>query len=164
VLRRFGDVKRPKAMAVAMKEERLAGALNTTRDLAALCDRVLSDRRRSHPPATLVFQALRIAVNDELGQLQRLLDELPRRLSVGGVAVAITFHSLEDRAVKHAFRALTQPQPLPRGIPVRGDVGATPFDTVVRSATASRAEADGNPRSRSARLRAVRRVRDEVCS
>ena len=162
VLRRFGDVKRPKAMAVAMKEERAAGQLDTTRQLAHLCERVLSDRRRSHPPATLVFQALRIAVNDELGQLDRMLAAIPDRLAVGGVAVAITFHSLEDRAVKHAFRALTQPPPLPRGLPVRGDVGATPFETVVRSATASKHEAASNPRARSARLRAIRRTRDEV--
>ena len=162
VLRRFGDVQRPKAMAVAMKEERAAGQLDTTTQLARLCDRVLSSRRRSHPPATLVFQALRIAVNDELGQLERMLEVVPERLAVGGVAVAITFHSLEDRIVKRAFRALTQAPPIPRGLPVRGDVGSTPFETVVRSATASKGESDRNPRARSARLRAVRRTRDEV--
>ena len=92
-------------------------------------------------PATRVFQALRIAVNDELGELERLLAVLPRCLRPGGRAAVISFHSLEDRRVKHAFRerdlweALTK-KPVQAG------------DDEVRD----------NPRARSAKMRAARRV------
>ena len=97
-------------------------------------------RRHAIDPATRTFQALRIAVNDELGSLDRLLAQLPRCLKLGGRAVLISFHSLEDRRVKTAFRnravweALT-PKPV----------------------QASDEEVQSNPRARSAKLRAARR-------
>jgi hypothetical protein len=95
-------------------------------------------RQRIHP-ATRVFQALRIAVNDELGALEGLLHrELPATLRPGGRAVMISFHSLEDRLVKRAFRD-------------------GPWDILTRKpVTASDAEMHQNPRSRSAKLRAAR--------
>jgi 16S rRNA (cytosine1402-N4)-methyltransferase len=110
--------------------------------------------------ATRTFQALRIAVNRELEQLDQVLDALPGLLRVGGRAAIISFHSLEDRAVKTAFRALCgeAPDPTPRGLP------APPrppphFRALTRKAiVAGEAEAARNPRARSARLRGVEKV------
>jgi 16S rRNA (cytosine1402-N4)-methyltransferase len=89
-------------------------------------------------PATRVFQALRIAVNDELGALDRLLEALPRCLRPGGRAAVISFHSLEDRRVKHAFRDRAVWEPLTR-----------------KPVQAGADEVRDNPRARSAKLRAA---------
>jgi 16S rRNA (cytosine1402-N4)-methyltransferase len=115
---------------------------------------------RSIHPATRTFQALRIAVNDELGALAAWLEALPRVLATGGRAAAISFHSLEDRMVKRSFQALTRTCTCPPGLPVCS-CGANPeFRAVTRKAvTASDAEVARNPRSRSARLRAVEKIR-----
>jgi 16S rRNA (cytosine1402-N4)-methyltransferase len=110
--------------------------------------------------ATRTFQALRIAVNAELEQLDQALASLPDLLQVGGRAAFISFHSLEDRAVKHAFRALCGegPQEQPRGLPLAIERTA-PFRALTKKAlTASPAEAGLNPRARSAKLRGVEKV------
>jgi 16S rRNA (cytosine1402-N4)-methyltransferase len=115
-------------------------------------------------PATLVFQALRIAVNDELGQLTGLLEALPALLQPGGRAVFIAFHSLEDRLVKHRFRALCERHGA-RG-PFEGDhaVEEPEFFAIARKAViAGEAESAANPRARSAKLRAIsRRTHEEA--
>jgi 16S rRNA (cytosine1402-N4)-methyltransferase len=92
-------------------------------------------------PATRVFQALRIAVNDELGALDRLLAALPRLVKSGGRVGIISFHSLEDRRVKHAFRDRDAWEPVTKKPVEAGD-----------------AEIAANPRARSAKLRVARRV------
>ena len=150
---RYGDIRASYRLARAAKEEAALDRLNTTRDLAELCERVLG-RGRSHHPATLPFQALRIAVNDELGQLERLLDAIPALLAPGGVAAVLTFHSLEDRMVKARFRALSTPPAIPRGLPVRGDETRAPF-SMPRDRAPSPEEQTANPRARSARLRTL---------
>jgi 16S rRNA (cytosine1402-N4)-methyltransferase len=94
-------------------------------------------------PATRTFQALRIAVNDELGALDRLLARLPTVLKPGGRAVVISFHSLEDRRVKHAFRDAAAWEVLTKKVVTAGDD-----------------EVSANPRARSAKLRAARRTGD----
>lgn len=110
--------------------------------------------------ATRTFQGLRIAVNGELDQLERALAAIPSMLQVGGRAVIISFHSLEDRAVKHAFRALCgeAPDEAPRGLPVlRTQV--VNFKTLSKKPiTAADDEASENPRARSAKLRGVEKV------
>jgi len=109
-------------------------------------------------PATRTFQALRIAVNDELGSLRDWLDAVPAILASGGVAAAISFHSLEDRMVKKAFTALAHPCRCPPGMPVCG-CGAAEWALASRkSIVAGEEEVRANPRARSARLRAVRRL------
>lgn len=155
VFREYGEIRQARRLARATLEERAAGNLTRTRQFATLCERVLG-RGRKHNPATLPFQALRIAVNDELGELRALLEHGPALLAVGGVAAVITFHSLEDRMVKRAFRSLATPKPLPRGVPA--DPEPAPFEWVERGTGASDAEAETNPRARTARLRAIRRV------
>jgi len=109
--------------------------------------------------ATRTFQALRIAVNDELGELDRVLTALPRLLRIGGRAAVIAFHSLEDRAVKQAFRTLEGRCTCPPGLPVCACGARGTFRVLTRRAVqASDAEVERNPRARSARLRAVERV------
>ena len=115
--------------------------------------------RRIHP-ATRTFQALRIAVNDELGALAAWLDGLPALLHAGGRAAAIAFHSLEDRMVKECFRALTRACTCPPDLPVCACGARAGFAALTRKAVqASEDEVGRNPRARSARLRAVEKLR-----
>jgi 16S rRNA (cytosine1402-N4)-methyltransferase len=143
LLRDYGEEPAAERIARELVAVRRTQPVDTAEQLAALVARATSDRRgRDVHPATRVFQALRIAVNQELAQLERLLhDVAPRRLAPGGRLVVIAFHSLEDRLVKDAFRETERWEPLTR-----------------KPLTASPAEERLNPRSRSARLRvAVRR-------
>jgi 16S rRNA (cytosine1402-N4)-methyltransferase len=110
--------------------------------------------------ATRTFQALRLAVNDELGELARALAALPALLGRGGRAAIISFHSLEDRQVKQAFRALCgeAPDELPRGLPVQ-PVRRADFRALTKKPlVASDAEVAHNPRARSAKLRGVEKT------
>jgi len=110
--------------------------------------------------ATRTFQALRMAVNGELEALDSLLGALPRLLKVGGRAAVISFHSLEDRKVKEAFRALVGACRCPPGLPVCVCGGQGDFALVNKKALcASEAEVEANPRSRSAHLRVVEKIR-----
>lgn len=110
--------------------------------------------------ATRTFQALRMAVNQELESLERLLAALPRLLKVGGRAAVISFHSLEDRKVKETFRDMVGGCKCPPGLPVCVCGGQGDFALVTRKAVApSDEELAANPRARSAHLRAVERIR-----
>jgi 16S rRNA (cytosine1402-N4)-methyltransferase len=135
----YGEERFSRRIARRLVEARRRAPLETTDQLAELVRRCVP-RSRGHgiDPATRTFQALRIAVNDELGALERLLDALPRCLRPGGRAVVISFHSLEDRRVKQAFRNRERWQQLTRK-PVR----------------ATEDEVRRNPRARSAKLRAA---------
>jgi 16S rRNA (cytosine1402-N4)-methyltransferase len=139
---RFGEERFSRRIARRIVETRERTPLQTTLQLADLVRRCVP-RSRGHgiDPATRVFQALRIAVNDELGALERLLAALPYCLKPGGRAVLISFHSLEDRLVKRAFRDRQFWQELTRK-PVQADED----------------EARTNPRARSAKLRAALRI------
>ena len=115
--------------------------------------------------ATRTFQALRIAVNAELEELDALLGAVPRLLRPGGIAAIISFHSLEDRLVKRAFKALcgeddAPPSPrLPKGLPLLTKPPAPTFRALTRKPlVAGDAEIEANPRARSAKLRAVVKV------
>lgn len=110
--------------------------------------------------ATKTFQALRMAVNGELEALDSLLSALPTLLKVGGRAAVISFHSLEDRKVKEAFRTLVGQCRCPPGLPVCACGGPGDFALVTRKAvSASEEEVEANPRSRSAHLRVVEKIR-----
>ena len=164
ILREYGEepFARPIARAILqVVEKHGARSLDTAR-LAEVVSGAIPRKAwpRSIHPATRTFQALRIAVNDELGALAAWLDALPRILSKGGRAAAISFHSLEDRMVKRAFQSITKECTCPKGFPVC-QCGSNPeFRPVTKKAVvASEAEVAANPRSRSARLRAVVKVR-----
>ena len=111
--------------------------------------------------ATRTFQALRIKVNEELGQLDDALTAIPQVLKPGGVAAIISFHSLEDRKVKQAFKALCGdvPDDLPRGLPMIPVKVEAQFTALTKKPiVASDEEVSANPRARSAKLRAIKKV------
>lgn len=141
VIYRYGEERRSRKIARSLRRAYEEGELETTGDLRHAVHRAIGGRRGRIDSATKTFQALRIAVNDELGELEALLEQAPQLLRMGGVVAVISFHSLEDRMVKHAFRDSEQLSPLTK-----------------RPIIASDAEREKNPRSRSAKLRAARRV------
>ncbi|HVO19658.1 MAG TPA: 16S rRNA (cytosine(1402)-N(4))-methyltransferase RsmH [Anaeromyxobacter sp.] len=162
ILDEYGEepFARPVARAIKAAVER-DEPLDTAR-LAEIVAGAIPRRawpRRIHP-ATRTFQALRIAVNDELGALAAWLDGLPALLHAGGRAAAIAFHSLEDRMVKERFRALTRACTCPPDLPVCACGARAGFAALTRKAVqASEDEVGRNPRARSARLRAVEKLR-----
>lgn len=146
---RLGQERKSRAVARTIVAERRKGRIETTAHLARIVARAVLGGRggwlRIHP-ATRTFQALRMAVNDELENLERLLAQLPERLSAGGRVVIISFHSLEDGLVKRSFREQS-----------RGE-GPTLRLLTPKPLRPSPEEAAANPRSRSARLRAAERL------
>ena len=156
----FGEERMSRPIARAILRAHAAGTLTDTAALA----QVVADAipRRAWPkaihPATKTFQALRIAVNDELGALTDWLASLPRILKKGGRAAAISFHSLEDRLVKQEFARLATGCICPPALPVCA-CGRTAEWKVLSRVKASDEEIAENPRSRSARLRGVERLR-----
>ena len=149
VLRDLGEERYARRIAGAIVKARASQDLSTTSALAAVVARAVPSRERGKDPATRTFQALRIAVNDELGELERFLEAAPSCLRPGGRLVVISFHSLEDRIVKRRLRALAL-----------GDDEAGPCLRLLTKhvMTASAAERARNPRSRSAKLRAAERL------
>jgi 16S rRNA (cytosine1402-N4)-methyltransferase len=163
ILKDFGEERRAHKIASAIVEARDAGALTSTGALAGVIERVLGGRKASPVhPATRAFQAIRIAVNRELEELERLLAALPDLVGPGGRAAIISFHSLEDRMVKRAFED-PDPEPLPRGLPVEPARVHGPWRALSKKPVVpSAAEIEANPRARSAKLRvAERRPREE---
>ena len=138
ILRNYGDVKKANILARAMKD--------------ALPQTTFELRDLIHNPRDVapVFQALRIAVNDEMGELERALAVVPGLLVAGGKCICVTFHSLEDRIVKNTFRAWTTAPGDPR-MPM---VMRAPFE-LMRAVVPSDTELGNNPRARSAHMRGV---------
>ena len=138
IIFQYGEERLSRRIARAIKQGRRAGTLATSVDLAAAVRSAVPGHHPRHP-AMRTFQALRIAVNDELGEINRLLGHLPALLTTGGTAVVISFHSLEDRLVKESFRTLRQ--------------SGVYADAARKVGIASDAELAVNPRSHSAKLR-----------
>lgn len=153
---RYGEERRSRAVARAIIRQR---PLATTAELSRLVERVVPrGKRQKIHPATRVFQALRIAVNDELGQLERFLEPAVRSLRPGGRMAVISFHSLEDRIVKHGFSALQGLCTCPPDFPECRCEPEQLIRVLTRSPIRPTAEEiRDNPRSRSARLRVVER-------
>lgn len=140
IFRRYGEELAARKIADALVSRRKVAPLTTTADLADVVSSLILRRGKAHP-ATKVFQALRIVVNDELGELERGLIGIVDALRPGGRLAVITFHSLEDRLVKQWVRDHDD---------LVAQVGKKPT-------VASREEVRGNPRSRSAKLRIIER-------
>ena len=154
VLRDYGEERFARRIASAIVRAR---PLATTQDLVAA---IRAGQPRSTPgkhDATRAFQAIRMQVNDEIGELERGLQAAFESLTPGGRLVVISFHSVEDRVVKRYFRSLTRAPALPRRLPVRDFQSQPRAKAVVGPLRASDAERARNPRSRSALLRAVER-------
>jgi len=149
LLYRYGQERRSRVIARRIVAGRKEKRIERTAELAEIVNSALRTRGKGRKsrinPATRTFQALRIAVNDELGQLANLLAAAGRVLKVGGQIAVISFHSLEDRLVKHNFRAEQQ---------------AGRYEILTRKPiTAGQCERQENPRCRSAKLRVARKVR-----
>jgi len=159
VFSEYGQLPGARRLARAIVERRRETPLATAADLVALIQGLGIGRGRSHNPATLVFQALRIAVNDELAALEEGLAAAIRVLRPGGRLVVLTYHSLEDRIVKQAFRSAAKGCVCPPAFPVCR-CGRRPALALAtrRALEASPAEVESNPRARSARLRAAVRL------
>lgn len=138
----YGEDRAARKIAKAIVEARKIAPLETTGDLVSCIEAVIP-RKHFHKvhPATKTFQALRITVNDELGALEQFLKDGFRVLAPGGRMAIITFHSLEDRVVKHYFRTLKD-----------ADLATL---TSKKPITASQEELKANPRARSAKLRII---------
>ncbi len=145
IIYQYGDERRSRRIARSVKRALGDNQLVTTLDLRRAIVRAVGPVRVGGvDPATRTFQALRIAVNRELEELEKLLETLPDVMEIGGIAAILSFHSLEDRQVKRAFHA--------KGI-------WTPLTK--KPLVATDEESATNPRSRSAKLRAARRVSAE---
>lgn len=155
LLRTYGELTEAKRLAHAIHAAVGEGRMQTTDDLKDAVETAVGYRAPKMLPQ--VFQALRIAVNDELGVLETLLKALPVLLRPGGRAGIISYHSLEDRAVKHAFRAMTTPEKHEQTGAILREAD---YSLLTRRAIVpSDEEILRNPRSRSAKFRAIRRLR-----
>lgn len=155
ILRQYGEINRPDKAAYAIERARQTERIHTTRQLMdALAGQ--APRGRENKYFAQVFQALRIEVNDEMGALRTLLESSIELLPAGGRLVVISYHSLEDRLVKHFIRSGNFDDELQRDF--KGKLLA-PFEPISRKAIVAEAdETEANPRSRSARLRIAQRT------
>lgn len=156
VLWRYGEERMSRRIARAIVDTRRSRPLTTTRELADLVARTIGHRERHKHPATRTFQALRIEVNDELGALERGLAAARDALKVGGRLAVISFHSLEDRAVKQFIRGEVA-RPVRRGLPLP-EAAPPALVAVGKAQFADEAEVAANPRARSAVLRIAERT------
>jgi 16S rRNA (cytosine1402-N4)-methyltransferase len=159
IFREFGEEREARRLARAIAEERRHRPFETTRQLAVLMERLSPRRGSKTHPATRVFQALRIAVNDELDSLQGGLRAALTILKPGGRLAVITFHSLEDRGVKEFGREATRDFTGPEEMPELRRACAPRMRWVSRKAIQpSVAEVEANPRARSAQLRVLEKL------
>ena len=156
ILYRYGEEKFAKRIARAIEERRAQRPIETTTELAEIVKMAIpaATRRTGGHPAKRSFQAIRIAVNDELGAVEDSLEQALTLLKPEGRISVITFHSLEDRLVKQLFKEVSQGPEVPRGLPVLPGQMQAPFGLVNRTPiVASPEELEANNRSRSAKLR-----------
>ncbi len=165
ILYAYGEERASRRIARAIVEDRVKSPLTRTGQLADLVRRVLSRARDGLDPATRTFQALRIYVNDELGELDHGLAAAEKVLGPGGRLAVVSFHSLEDRRVKEFLKLRSGAAPrASRHMPVADAIPSAPTFQLLRRGVRkpSAKEMADNPRARSARLRAAKRT-DAPC-
>jgi 16S rRNA (cytosine1402-N4)-methyltransferase len=163
VIWRYGEERFAKAIARKIVETRLSGSVRTTGELAKLVGETVRTREPGFNPATRTFQALRIFINQELEEIEKMLPEAVKRLGQGGRLVVISFHSLEDRIVKRFMQNSAKRDSLPSNFPIRAnEINEATLTLEGRANKASTAEVAANPRSRSAVMRVA--TRTEVAS
>ncbi len=163
----YGEEKFSKQIARKIEERRKTAPIETTYDLVDIIKEAIPApaRRKGGHPAKRVFQALRIAVNDELDVFNDALHQAAKVIGINGRIAVITFHSLEDRLCKQAFKKWSTDKETPRHLPILPKENEAPFRLITRKPiVATSDELDENRRSRSAKLRIVEKVgewRDE---
>ncbi|WP_152656482.1 16S rRNA (cytosine(1402)-N(4))-methyltransferase RsmH [Oceanobacillus sp. CFH 90083] len=160
---RYGEEKFSKGIARRIEKVREAGSIETTGELVEIIKDAIPApaRRKGGHPAKRIFQAIRIAVNDELEVFNQALHQAAELTGEHGRIAVITFHSLEDRLCKQAFKAWSTDKPVPRNLPVVPETHQAPFKLITRKPIiAQGSELDENRRSRSAKLRIVEKINE----
>jgi 16S rRNA (cytosine1402-N4)-methyltransferase len=158
VITRYGEERSARRIARAICDERQKQKINRTRQLADLIELVLPRRGKAKHPATKTFQAIRIFINNELGELQAFLKAAVDVLSVGGRLCVISFHSLEDRMVKRFLRDASRVDPQLARLPVVPASALPTLRTLAAAVRPTSMEVERNARARSAVLRAGERI------
>jgi len=159
VFKTYGEERFAKRIARAICDYRKDKEITRTLQLAEIVAKANPKWEKHKNPATRVFQAIRIHVNNELEVLERALQQCLDILKPGGHLVVISFHSLEDRIVKRFFKEQAQGRPLPKGLPVKENFIDRKVKLISKAIKAGEAELDVNPRARSAVLRAVEKLK-----
>jgi cell division protein FtsL len=163
VIRDYGEERFAKQIARAVVAARAIEPIHTTRQLVELVSKAVRTREPGQNPATRTFQAIRIYLNQELEELARVLPECVTHLKTGGRLVVISFHSLEDRIVKHFMRDMAEGDKLPRNVPIRAsEVPQGKLNLIGRAVRAGGAEQQANPRARSAVMRVAERMKTDM--
>jgi 16S rRNA (cytosine1402-N4)-methyltransferase len=165
IFREFGEERHAARIARAIAADRRSEPFTRTLQLAGMIERVTARTRERHKhPATRVFQALRIAVNRELEELDRALHAALERLAPRGRLAVISFHSLEDRMVKQFMRRHSQADPMYAGLPMIPARAQPKLKLVGKPVQAEDDETARNPRARSARLRVAERLEQGIAA
>ena len=158
----YGEERFSKQIARNIEKQRVKQKIETTYELVDIIKRSIPApaRRTGGHPAKRIFQALRIAVNDELASFNDALHQAAEVVSIGGRISVLTFHSLEDRLCKQAFQKWSTEKPIPRGLPITPEEFEAPFKRITRKPLVpSEKEIAQNRRARSAKLRVVEKVK-----
>lgn len=164
IFREYGEERFAPRIARAIVKDREIRRFETTLQLADMIARVAHGKERHKHPATRVFQALRIHVNRELAELEAALDLALARLAPQGRLAVISFHSLEDRMVKHFMRRHSLADPMYAGLPDMPAHARPTLRLVGKSIEADADETSRNPRARSARLRVAERLEQGIAA
>jgi 16S rRNA (cytosine1402-N4)-methyltransferase len=159
VIATLGEERFARRIAAQIVATRTATPITTTLQLAGIVSRAVRTREPGKHPATRTFQALRMFINDELGQLRAALAGALELLAVGGRLAVISFHSLEDRTVKQFIQAQSTVDPVYAGLPVIPEAAQPRLERIGSKVRAGAAELEINPRARSSVLRVARKVR-----
>lgn len=160
---KYGEEKFSKGIARRIEKERETRPIETTGELVEIIKDAIPApaRRKGGHPAKRIFQAIRIAVNDELEVFNQALHQAAEVIGKNGRIAVITFHSLEDRLCKQAFKMWSTDKPVPRQIPIVPESHQAPFKLITRKPIiAQMDELDENRRSRSAKLRIVEKINE----
>ncbi len=158
VIRDYGEERFARQVARAIVTARAVAPILTTKQLVEVVSKAVHTREAGQNPATRTFQAIRIYLNQELEELEKILPDCVNNLRVGGRLAVISFHSLEDRIVKHFMRDAAQGDKLPRSVPVFAhQIPEAKLKLVGKAVRASAAELQNNPRARSAIMRVAER-------
>ena len=159
VIWRYGEERFAKSIARKIVAARSGGRIRTTRELATLVAETVRTREPGQHPATRTFQALRIFINQELEEIEKVLPQAVKCLRMKGRLVVISFHSLEDRIVKRFMQTASKADRLPSNFPIRAnEINEATLAVIGRPIKPSDAEVSANPRSRSAIMRVAERT------